>query len=322
MRAASSDIVRAGPGARAKRREEGLPLRLHDVVITLMASLAFAHLLFGARDLPGAGSAIFWFGLIAAGAPLLRFLAQRFPRIRGFDLVASFWPLWAIGIAHANMGPVIDSLNLRLLDASLAHADLKLFGVHPAVWLGERVSPLITEFAMVSYYTYFLWPTLLGLLLYRKGRHREFDHFLLAMTLVFCANFVFYVLVPAIGPRYFLADEFRTPLQGIFLAPLLEGLMRMPQFVRDCFPSGHTAGTLCVLLFAYWYHRRFFAVMLPWGLGLILGTLVGRFHYGIDLLCAVPLLAVCVATANALARARPAGVVVQNPAIAWRGLQA
>lgn len=318
-----ADIV----GARRRLKEiaaheDGLPLRLHDVVITLMATLAFAYLVFAARGTPGATEAMITFAVIAAGAPLLRFLSRRFPKIRAFDFVASFWPLWAIGLAHGSMGPIVDTLNLRLFDASLAAADLKLFGVHPAVWAGDRAPALFTEFVVVSYYTYFLWPTLLGVTLYMKDRRREFDHFLLAMTLVFCTNFVFYILVPAIGPRYFLADEFRAPLQGVLLTPLLEGLMRMPAFARDCFPSGHTAGTLCVLVFAYWYNRRFFALMLPWGVGLICGTIVGRFHYGIDLVCAVPMLAACIGMANALARARPAGVVVQKPAFGWRGAEA
>jgi hypothetical protein len=40
--------------------------------------------------------------------------------------------------------------------------------------------------------------------------------------------------------------------------------------------------------------------MLAPAIGLILATIVGRFHYGIDLLCAIPLVFAVLSIANAL----------------------
>jgi membrane-associated phospholipid phosphatase len=77
-------------------------------------------------------------------------------------------------------------------------------------------------------------------------------------------------------------------------------------FARDCVPSGHTGVTLTMLIFAYRYQRTFFWIILPVGTGLIFGTLVGRFHYAIDLLCAVPLVVACASAAALIARYRPA----------------
>src|SRR5881398_3249891 len=76
--------------------------------------------------------------------------------------------------------------------------------------------------------------------------------------------------------------------------------MRGPAFMRDCFPSGHTATTLLVLTFAYRHARRFFWAILPVGVLLIAATVICRFHYGIDLLAAVPLCVFAVAVAHAL----------------------
>src|SRR5574341_1176736 len=53
---------------------------------------------------------------------------------------------------------------------------------------------------------------------------------------------------------------------------------------RDCFPSLHNAITLLVLIFGFKYHRKFFWGFLPFGLGLFLGTIYLRYHYGVDLL--------------------------------------
>jgi membrane-associated phospholipid phosphatase len=109
--------------------------------------------------------------------------------------------------------------------------------------------------------------------------------------------------VPAIGPRYFLFGAFPAPLQGVYFTPLLDSLMRAPGFAFDCFPSGHTGVALMVLLYSWRFMRRFFWVMLLPGLGLITATLVGRFHYATDLLCAVPLVTVVAGLALALSRA-------------------
>jgi hypothetical protein len=71
-----------------------------------------------------------------------------------------------------------------------------------------------------------------------------------------------------------------------------------------------------VLVYALRFERRVFRVMLLPGLGLIAATLVGRFHYATDLMCALPLLLGVVGFAMAYTRsvarrgtvARPVGM--------------
>jgi hypothetical protein len=109
--------------------------------------------------------------------------------------------------------------------------------------------------------------------------------------------------VPAIGPRFFLFHQFSEPLRGVWLTPFLDSVMRTPPFAKDCFPSGHTGITLLVLVYAFRFERRLFRVMLLPGIGLIAGTLVGRFHYATDLLCAVPLVLVVLGLAFVWSRA-------------------
>ncbi len=145
---------------------------------------------------------------------------------------------------------------------------------------------------MVCYYGHFVWAVALAVVLYFSGRREVFDEYLLALSLLFAFNYFSYALVPAIGPRYFLFHQFSEPLQGPWLTSFLDSVMRTPPFAKDCFPSGHTGVTLLVLVYAFRFERRLFRVMLLPGLGLITGTLVGRFHYATDLLCAVPLVLV------------------------------
>jgi len=298
--------------------EEGLPLRLVDIVLTLSGTLAAAYLVIAGRWVPGWLPSAIAFAIIAAGAPILRAVARKYPQRPGLEMAASFWLLPSVIAGHCFLGPLTDAVNPRLMDAYLAYADQRVFGVVPSVALEPYVGGWMTELMLGAYYTYYVWPVALGIYLYVKQMRRVFDEYLLALSLFFVVNFVLYIAVPAIGPRFFLADEFRAPLQGVWLTPFLDGVMRGAAFMRDCFPSGHTGATLVVLAYAFWNARKLFWVMLPFATGLIGATIIGRFHYGVDLLCAIPLMMAAINAAGFLAKARPQGITVPVQALQFR----
>lgn len=282
-----------------------LPLRLVDVVVTAFGTLAAAYLTFFARWVPGWEKSAIAYAVMALGPPVLRGLASKYPKRRVFDVLASFWMLPCVIAGHFALEPLVDALHPRLLDPVLARADLRIFGAHPSVVLGELAGPVLTELLLICYYSYFVGPVVLALVLFFRGRREHYEEYQLALALFFFSNFAFYAAVPAIGPRYYLAGVFDAPLQGLLLTPYLDALMRTTVFARDCFPSGHTGVTLTMLVFAWRYQRRYFWIVLPVGTGLILGTLVGRFHYGIDLMAAVPLVVACASAAAFITRYRP-----------------
>lgn len=289
------------------RDAEALPLRGVDIIVTSMATFGAAYLVLAGRWVPGWLPAFLTLSVIAIGPPLFRYLAQRHPKVRAFDLIASFWLLPSVIVAHFCMEPLIDAVHPRLLDGTLAAIDLRLFGAHPAKVLGDAVGPVITEVLLVCYYSYFVGPFILALLLFFRGMRAQYEQYAFALGLYFAANFVFYTLVPAVGPRYFLAEIFDAPLQGVWLTSYLDGLMRTTLFARDCFPSGHTGVTLVMLSFAWRFQRRFFWMILPVGVGLIIATLVGRFHYGIDLIFAVPVVVAAVSLSALVFKVAPEG---------------
>jgi hypothetical protein len=291
----------------------GLPHRWGNLLISLLCGAAAVYLGTAGRWAPGASASAAVFGVFAAGPLLFEALRVRWPRSRLLLAAESFWLLPVVTVGHGFLGPLVDALHSRLLDAHLARADMELFGAPLSLTLGQLVPPWLTEVLLVCYYSYFFWPVVLGGLLWARGKRAEFSQYAFALTVLYLANFLGYLLVPAIGPRFYLTGLFDGPLQGLYLAPVLDGLMRMPPFLRDCFPSGHTATTLVVLVFAWRLERRFFWVMLLPALGLILATLVGRFHYGVDLVFAIPLV---VATLSAASLAVRPGTA---PARAARG---
>ena len=276
-------------------------VRFTPVDVLIIVACAFAaFLLVGPyRWAPGAATSAISFFLFALGPLVLRTLESYFPRQRPLAFLANFWLLPVVGLGHGALCPLVTAVTPGLHDAQLATLDQRLFGAQASVVLGQLSPPWLTEVLLLCYYGYFLWPLVLGASLYFSGKRAAFDEYLLALGLFFAFNFTFYSLVPAIGPRYFLFDAFPQTLQGLWLTPYLESAMRQPGFTRDCFPSGHTGATLVVLFYALRFERRVFRIMLLPGLGLILATLVGRFHYASDVLCALPLLVSVVGLAMA-----------------------
>jgi hypothetical protein len=292
---------------RARALPRVRPLRWADLLVVSLAGFAALYLLVDGRWVPTAGRSIALFVGVAVAVPILRFLARTWPSFKPFDVVATLWVLAVAGLAHGAMQALLDGLHPVLYDAYLARADLTLFGGYPSALLDRHLGGVAMDLLLVCYYSYYIWPSALGLWLYfRKGRQKV-EHYVLAIGLAYGLNFVFYILVPAIGPRFYLLDVFPGPVHGAWLAPYLDGLMHTPAFMRDCFPSGHTAITLLVLTFAFRYARGFFWLMLPVGLGLITASLAGRFHYGIDVLCAIPLTLIGVLVSDLLIRFDPEG---------------
>ncbi|NTX13974.1 phosphatase PAP2 family protein [Myxococcus sp. CA051A] len=285
-------------------RDAQVRLGAVDLIIVIACSLGAFVLLGPGRWAPQAIPNAGLFASMAAGPLVLRTLESWFPRQRWLTVIADFWLLPVAVLTHSWLSPVVDTLNPFLRDAQLVAADQRIFGFQAAVVLAHVVPPWLNDVLMVCYYGHFVWPLVLGIGLYyrARGASAEFDEYLLGLGLLFILNYSAYSLVPAVGPRYFLVDAFSGPLQGTW-TPMLDSIMRRPLFGRDCFPSGHTGTTLVVLFYSWRFSRKLFWVMLLPGLGLIVATLAGRFHYATDLLCAVPLVMVVVGMSAALSRA-------------------
>lgn len=290
-------------GARADDVDVPLPMRVGDVVLTAWCTLVAVWLWTGGAWAPGARSSAVAYTIMALGPVVCRALAFHVQKLRFVHHIANFWLLPVMVFGHCNFTPFLDSVNPRLFDLQLARMDQMLFGATPSLYSEGHIPPVAMDVFLLCYYTFFLWPMLLAVVLYFKNR-AAFTEFRVAMICFFVANFILYVAVPAVGPRFFLANAYQGPLHGFLLTPLLDGAMRVTPFNRDCFPSGHTGFTLVVLFFAFSYARRFFWVMLPVAMGLIAATILGRFHYGIDLICSVPLVLVVISTATFLSKAQ------------------
>jgi membrane-associated phospholipid phosphatase len=95
-----------------------------------------------------------------------------------------------------------------------------------------------------------------------------------------------YVAWPASAPRLAIPEAFNVALRGgsAFLDSTRAATAALPVTTHGAFPSLHCAVALLALLLA-WKHLRWnFWVQLPFGVGLIVGTVYLRHHWVVDIL--------------------------------------
>jgi membrane-associated phospholipid phosphatase len=180
---------------------------------------------------------------------------------------------------------LIPLFNPRRLDALLMRLDSLIFLGHSPLLLMERITtPVLTEILQLSYVSFYFLPFCLCLDIYRKRPPEEFHVIASTILTGFYLSYLGYYLTPVVGPRFTLGQIPAVPLQGMFLADAVRGLIeaaegRMP----DCFPSGHAMISLLTILLARRYARGFFPLAVAWFLVIQVSTVYLRYHYVADL---------------------------------------
>ena len=296
---------------RERPEPEASPFRPANLVLVFCCTLAALILALGRPQGWEASAAVF---LGLALAPLaLHLLSQRYPLpvVRWAD---ALFPGPAFYLMYGRLNPLCNLLHPVLEDAWLQQVDRLIFGVQPGVWLAPRLSPGVNDLLMLCYASYYIWPNLVGILYLHRRDDSSFNRWALAITLASMINYACYMAVPAMGPRFMLAGAFPGPIVGHLWAGGMAEAFRHSPYLRDCFPSGHTTLTLMVLIESWRRVRRLFWIELPVTVGLIVATVACRFHYGIDLIAAVPLAIVSLWIAEVATRIVPARL------LSWRGL--
>ena len=257
------------------------------LVLAFMSALLVLASVAWVRGIPRSPAAVLNIGLGILLLLALRASALIVPS-RFSSFLAANAPIAMVPIDWS-LDPIVDLVHPRLMDPTLLAVDRWLFGETPSVLLEPYLSPWLTEALLLGYLSYFSLLALpLVLLFWLRGEeiHEEYAR---GLALLFVLNLGFYVLVPAIGPRFQVVDAYRAPLEGVLFGGRIRDLFLDVPFFRDCFPSGHTAGTLLALGYTRKRLPAFFWAALPLGALCIAATVLCRFHYAVDLLCAVPL---------------------------------
>ena len=221
---------------------------------------------------------------------------------RVLKFLRSYLHIPLYGIIFSAFQVFVHVLNPTDYDTLLLKWDYSVFGFDITRWFEHYVSKGLTEILTLSYFSYYVFPSLTFVLLYFSKNTSAFTNarnYLLAIVIGWYGAFIFYVLLPAAGPDIAFPENYTIPLQG--LSPLtntyLENLAKYlkESFVRNTFPSMHFAIILITNYFAFRYKRKYFwFATLPIGTLLAIATVYLRQHYLIDLVGSLPVAAISI----------------------------
>lgn len=216
--------------------------------------------------------------------------------------VGSYFHIPYYGIIFSAFQTFVHKLNPNDYDVLLLKWDYTLFDFDITRWLEQFTTAGLTEILTLSYFSYYILPTMTFVLLYFSRSDSAFlkaRNYLLAIVIGWYSAFLFYMLLPAAGPDIAFPENYKVPLQG--LSPLVNyyldtlGKYLRESYVRNTFPSMHFGIILITNYFAFIYKRKYFLFCtLPLGLLLAIATVYLRQHYLVDLLGSFPIAAISI----------------------------
>ena len=225
-------------------------------------------------------------GVAALAAALLGVLDRLKPGFSPLPFLHAWSALILAGMAYGNLGAIMPP-PWRVFDDPLARVDHAIFGTQLSLAIEPWSAGFWNDWFSFHYALYIAYPIAIGFVYYALGRREEFDRLFLRVSLSLWLGNVFYLLMPAAGPRLHLLSSYRGPLVGGALTHFQEGLVGGYGYHYDCFPSLHTA---CSLLAVFSLRRQFprvFPVVLFFEANLILSTVWLRQHWAIDVLAGI-----------------------------------
>lgn len=227
---------------------------------------------------------------------------QRWKDVRDFmfNMARDWFPLLLIVLVYENLHDITDLIHPETLDGKLRELDKMIFGVDPTLWLQQFIHPVLNDYMTFAYGLYFLYPaTILGIV-YSRGDIFKFREVALSFVICVVAGFIGYVTVPAVGPRYFMADEFTVSLSGYITEAGAKAWNSIESVKRDCFPSLHTAMSTITLVYFYRFRNYYrggkilFFIALPLVVSLWISTVYLRYHWVVDVFAGWILALLCV----------------------------
>jgi membrane-associated phospholipid phosphatase len=194
--------------------------------------------------------------------------------------------LFCISI-YTNMHDMVHLVNPNDIDSILIAWDEYLLGGQPALYLEQFITPNLTDLMYFSYSSFLIYILLFSLYLYVNKQHVAFRETLVSVILTFYIGYIGYVIFPAVGPKFSMANLFETSLSGNYITDKLSFIMNyeISEYTRrDCFPSLHNGIILLILLFAFKHKKTYGFIFLPFAVALFISTLYLRYHYFVDMI--------------------------------------
>ena len=229
-----------------------------------------------------------WWGIYVvshAGAICSLFLLAFLPEDSlpsPLQVLRDWYPITTILIFYLEIPPLTQMVIQRYLDDRIVDFEGQLFNGQPSIYFSERFpSRWLSELLHLCYFSYY--PIVFGLatVLYFQGRHEAFHEVVFGEILTFNLCLIWYIFMPVIGP-YYKFEKIRGLLAEGFFFKLIHMILSSASSKGTAFPSSHCAISVIVVLYAAHYHPVVFAILCPFGVGLVVATVYARMHYAVD----------------------------------------
>lgn len=243
----------------------------------------------------GAGAVLWW-----APRPLPRGRVRLFVRLF-YPVILT--PLLYTELQHLNQLVVpgyFDGL-VQAWEASLLGGQVSLTAARrwPQLWLSELLH--------LGYFSYYFVVPGAAVAAYLDGGPGGLNRLTVSVALAFFLCYLCFAVFPVAGPRYEFVRIAGEPSRGAVFS-VVHTVLEAGSSKGTAFPSSHVAAALASVLACWRESRRWFRVSLLPVVLLTLGTVYGRFHYGVDALAGVAVaFAAFAATPWLVGRLEPAG---------------
>lgn len=168
------------------------------------------------------------------------------------------------------------------LESHLIRWDAALFGGHPTVLLQQYFRPWLTEFMAFSYWSYYVFLPLPGILFSLRKERAIFQSYVFNLSFTMYVCYFSYLLLTARGPQHTLSHLFVSrEAAGLFDAIILN-MQAAGKISGAAFPSSHVAAVWVALIYIFKFSKKLGWICLPIVLALMLSTVYLQYHYAVD----------------------------------------
>ncbi len=193
-------------------------------------------------------------------------------------------PVFCVPTLYFYFGQIAVFLEWKKQDALLQKADAFLVGGNLSLKTMSLIHPMVTEVMYVCYMLFFFY-IIATLISYLKKAEALRTSFYSGLFTLYWIGFLFYTLIPAVGPCIDMMDTFKSPLdQGIYFAKPIYDFIYQAGNRIDLFPSLHCGISGFCLFFDFQHNRRRFWRYLPLCILIWISTIYLRYHYFVDVI--------------------------------------
>lgn len=263
------------------RTESGVssrgPLALDYLVMAYLAATGVVALTsltgmgLGIAAAHALGMALIWWG---AALPLPSHRLVLFFRL--------FYPVALTPLLYMELAPLNQVHVTGYFDATVMDWEQALFGSQLAMDFSDWYGRIwFSEMLHLGYFSYYLIvPGAAATAFLLKGP-RALERASFTIALAFFTCYLCFAVFPVAGPRYDFPQIAGEAADGKMFA-VVHALLESGSSKGTAFPSSHVAATMSAWFATGRESKRVFWIMAPFAVSLTLGTVYGRFHYGID----------------------------------------